>query len=189
MADSKITDLTALTAVATTDLLVIVDDPSGTPETKKATVQDVVQGLDFGEIYSDGTSGTQSLSAATWTAIDQFEAAGSLQAVTTASDPQALTLTNAGFYAVDYSISFEISSSTAGGVLMTFAPYWNSNQQTQGRTSVYVSAADIRYCISGTCIVDATSGGSDLELWAMADDAVSLDIKDMNLRARKVSHT
>jgi hypothetical protein len=42
VSDQKITELTALTAVAPTDLLVVVDDPSGTPVSKKATVADVV---------------------------------------------------------------------------------------------------------------------------------------------------
>ena len=44
MADKKVTQLTALTAVANTDLLLIVDDPSGTPVSKKVEVGDV-----FGE--------------------------------------------------------------------------------------------------------------------------------------------
>jgi len=35
MADSKITALTEKTTPVTTDLVVIVDDPSGTPVTKK----------------------------------------------------------------------------------------------------------------------------------------------------------
>jgi len=45
MADQKITQLTAETAPIGTDLLVMVDDPAGTPATEKVTMQDVVQGL------------------------------------------------------------------------------------------------------------------------------------------------
>lgn len=44
MADKKITQLTALTAPANTDLLLIVDDPSGTPVSKKVKLGDI-----FGE--------------------------------------------------------------------------------------------------------------------------------------------
>lgn len=44
MADKKITQLTALTAPANTDLLLIVDDPSGTPVSKKIELGDI-----FGE--------------------------------------------------------------------------------------------------------------------------------------------
>lgn len=45
MADSKISDLTALTSPAAEDLLAIVDDPSGTPVTKKITRGNVVKGI------------------------------------------------------------------------------------------------------------------------------------------------
>lgn len=44
MADKKITQLPALTAPANTDLLLIVDDPSGSPISKKITLGDL-----FGE--------------------------------------------------------------------------------------------------------------------------------------------
>lgn len=42
MADSKITQLTELTTPAVGDLLAIVDDPSGSPETKKITVSNLM---------------------------------------------------------------------------------------------------------------------------------------------------
>ena len=41
MADKKVTQLTALTAPANNDILLIVDDPSGTPVSKKITVEDL----------------------------------------------------------------------------------------------------------------------------------------------------
>ena len=44
MADKKITQLTQLTAPANTDLLLIVDDPSGSPISKKVELGDI-----FGE--------------------------------------------------------------------------------------------------------------------------------------------
>jgi len=46
MVDSKITALTAISAVAGEDLVAIVDDPSGTPASKKATVTQLVTFLD-----------------------------------------------------------------------------------------------------------------------------------------------
>lgn len=44
MSDSKITALTALTAPTTDDLLAIVDDPAGTPVTKKITLANLIGG-------------------------------------------------------------------------------------------------------------------------------------------------
>jgi len=41
MADKKVTALTALTAASNNDILLIIDDPLGTPISKKITVQDV----------------------------------------------------------------------------------------------------------------------------------------------------
>lgn len=43
MADTKITALTANTTPATTDLLAIVDDPSGTPATQKITLENLLK--------------------------------------------------------------------------------------------------------------------------------------------------
>lgn len=45
MADAKITALTALVTAATEDLLAIVDDPSGTPVTKKITLANLITSL------------------------------------------------------------------------------------------------------------------------------------------------
>ena len=46
MADTKTTALTALTTAATTDILYIVDDPGGTPLSKKITVDNLVKAGD-----------------------------------------------------------------------------------------------------------------------------------------------
>ena len=57
MADrsSKITELTALTTPAGSDLLVIVDDPSGTPITKKITVDTLFSNLASNVTFSNTT--------------------------------------------------------------------------------------------------------------------------------------
>jgi hypothetical protein len=41
MADKKVTQLTALTAPANNDILLIIDDPAGSPVSKKITVEDL----------------------------------------------------------------------------------------------------------------------------------------------------
>ena len=187
MADQKITDFTALTAVVPADIIPIVDDIGGTPVTKKASVQDICQDLDWAQTYADSASGTQALSATTWTAIDQFEATTGAVAVTIASDFNSHTLTNAGWYQVSYNISF-VMSSAGTAVLFEFRPYWNSVAQTQGRTSVTCDQ-NLRYTVSGSCLVDATSGGASLELYVYAATAEDFDVKDMSLLSKKISHT
>lgn len=52
-ADTKITGLTADTSPSTDDLLTTVDDPSGTPANKKATIANVLKSFLF---YTDGTN-------------------------------------------------------------------------------------------------------------------------------------
>lgn len=84
MADKKITALTALTSVANGDLLAIVDDPSGTPVTKKVTA-DV-----FGEYMSTNTHVTNAITAAVGDPIQEtlIDAKGDL-IVGTAADTAA----------------------------------------------------------------------------------------------------
>lgn len=57
MSDKKITQLTALTAVDNADVLAIVDDPAGSPVTKKVTA-DVL-----GEYMSTNTHVVNAISA------------------------------------------------------------------------------------------------------------------------------
>lgn len=59
MADQKITDMTALSTVALADLLAIVDDPSGSPATKKITVSNLLAALNLLSELSDNPSITQ----------------------------------------------------------------------------------------------------------------------------------
>jgi hypothetical protein len=52
---SKITELTALTTPAGSDLLVIVDDPTGTPVTKKITIDSLFGNLTSNVSFSNTT--------------------------------------------------------------------------------------------------------------------------------------
>lgn len=54
MATKKITELTAATSVAATDIVPVVNDPSGTPATKKATIGQLVAA---GGLVAPGASG------------------------------------------------------------------------------------------------------------------------------------
>lgn len=63
MADKKVTELTAMTQVAGEDLLLVIDDPSGTPASRKVTVDNL-----FGNIRSITTlRGNTTISSTTLT--------------------------------------------------------------------------------------------------------------------------
>jgi hypothetical protein len=65
MATKKVTELTALTNATSDDLLLIVDDPSGSPETKKITVGNLLGNVKFAVTHSANVtmSNTSVLSA------------------------------------------------------------------------------------------------------------------------------
>lgn len=64
MADTKISALTALTDVAPDDLFVVVDDPAGTPATKKVAAVDM--GVRLYKVLDATATGSNSNSAQPW---------------------------------------------------------------------------------------------------------------------------
>ena len=52
MADKKVSQLTALTTTAAPDLLMIVDDPNGTPVSKKITVKNFFGAVPSNTVFS-----------------------------------------------------------------------------------------------------------------------------------------
>ena len=52
MADKKVTQLTSLTTTAAPDLLMIVDDPTGTPVSKKITVKSFFGAVPSNTVFS-----------------------------------------------------------------------------------------------------------------------------------------
>jgi hypothetical protein len=52
MADKKVSQLTALTTTAAPDLLMIVDDPNGTPVSKKITVKNFFGSVPSNTVFS-----------------------------------------------------------------------------------------------------------------------------------------
>lgn len=99
MADAKITELTELTDPINTDIIPIVDDPGGTPITKKVTLNNLLRGLftKVATLASDATTGANTtpidVTGLSWS----FEANAVYQFFWTGSISAAANTTGAGF--------------------------------------------------------------------------------------------
>lgn len=183
MADTKITALTELTSAATTDILPIVDDPGGTPITKKITVANLLN-LEYGGIYVTGGAGTQSLSATTWTKVTQFAADGaSSSGVTPAHGTDTITVADAGIYHVSFQVSY---TGTTNGVY-DLAVYWNSVQQDQVHIQRKIGTGSDVGSAGTSGHVNASSGSTDFELWVYSDGANDFNLVEGQLVVTKVS--
>lgn len=69
MADQKITQLTENTTPADGDLVAIVDDPSGTPSTQKATLRNIIQKVGGGSVVDTDIAGGSATSSSTYADI------------------------------------------------------------------------------------------------------------------------
>jgi len=74
MADVKIPGLPELTTIAGEDLLEIIDDPSGTPTSKKITRTNLVKGLVSDDVYAADWDGVTDVAPSKNAVYDKFEA-------------------------------------------------------------------------------------------------------------------
>lgn len=118
MADSKITELTELTSVASTDVLAIVDDPSGSPITKKITKANLVTAIANSDITNaTTTSGASKIPIAdgsgkldTWITDAAADGSTKGKAAFTAADFDAAS----GVISIDYTNGQKASTTQAG---------------------------------------------------------------------------
>jgi hypothetical protein len=105
----RITDLVAETApnLEDEDLLEVSIDPGGTPASRKVTLDSL---FDYqralGEIYVADGSGSQALSADTWTKVTQFTTNGESYNTTPDHTNDKITLSDVGYYLVIVMASF-----------------------------------------------------------------------------------
>ena len=119
MADTKITDLTELTGVAATDLMVVVDDPGGSPVTKKATLANAFAAfVGYGDLYVTGGSATQALTADTPAKLALFTADGPSSNSTPAHAADSITVGVSGVWGISFQASMTAS---VNNTVLTFA--------------------------------------------------------------------
>ena len=183
MADSKVSALAAITAAAITDELLIVDDPGGTPVSKRIDVGDLLS-LEFGQVYTTGGAGTQSPGAAyalcTQIASDGLSSAG----VTPDAANNKITITNTGHYLVAFQISFVGANSATCNARI----YWNGAAQTHITLERTMGAAAAVGSGSAIGIVDVSTGATDIDLRIQTTSGV-FDIKELQLIVVRVGNT
>lgn len=173
MADAKITELTELTTADAGDLLAIVDDPSGTPVTKKITRSNLLGTLiEYGQIYTDAGAGSQTLSNGSFTLLNQFDSNGqSSSEVTPDASNNKITVTNTGIYFVSFSLSF----SGTGSVEWEGHVYWNNTVIPQCAFKRKLGTSGDIGTVATQGIVDVTVGSTDFDV-RVEPDGASKDI-------------
>jgi hypothetical protein len=137
MADAKITALDAIASVATADVIPIVDDPSGTPVTKKATVAQVRTALMPVSLTADVTGtlpiGNGGTGATSFTA-DQV-LVGHASALTTATNVKA----GSGY------VSIGATPATTGGLRLANNTFVYARDSANGSNVpvIGLSASDV----------------------------------------------
>lgn len=156
MADTKITDLNALVAAVAGDLLAIVDDPAGAPETKKITLSNLFGSmLEYGTVYVDEGVTAQTGIGTSIVLLENFATNGpSSGSVTPDFANNKITLTNAG----DYLVLGVLSFSGTNNAEFHFHAYLDAVKQPQIGTRRKIGAGGDIGSASMAGIVSVTAG-------------------------------
>lgn len=141
MADTKISGLTALTAPSLDDLLAVVDDPAGTPVTKKSTVGQVAASM-HPTCRVKKTTGT-TINDATDTDLDFASEDWDDAAFWDAGAPSRLTIPTTGTYLVVMHSDWDTNTTGNRYIHIRLNGTTNIVAVTQGG-----SPGDARQCIS-----------------------------------------
>lgn len=156
MADTKITALNALAVAVGSDILPIVDDPAGAPETKKITLSNLFASiLQSGTIYVDDGSTAQTGIGTSPVLLANFAVNGASSAgVTPDFANNKITLANAGTYLVLAVVSFSGSNNAT----FHFHAYLDAVEQTQAGMKRKLSTGGDIGAAPLVGIVTATAG-------------------------------
>jgi len=188
MADQKITALAELTTVAAADMMAVVDDPSGTPVTKKATVENVAYAsAEYGSIYVDNGVATQTVDNGTPALLTCFANDGvSSAGVTPTVADDKITVTNTGIYKVMFAASF----SGDANITWYIALHWNGAEQSQCEIQRKLGVGGDTGACAFSGLVDVTAGGTDFEVYIEPDGAAKDVIFDhANLSVLRIGLT
>lgn len=155
---AKISALPEATALSTDDLLVAVDDPAGTPVTKKITVANVKESLGVNSVttgLSDhlaDTAAAHAASAVSFTPVGTIAATDAQTAIAeVATDAAARTisttapLTGGGDLSANRTLAVSAASTSAAGVVELAT---NAEALTGTSTTLVTTAEDVAYVLA-----------------------------------------
>lgn len=157
---------TELLEGAIDDLLAVVDDVSGTPETTKMEIGNLLS-VDLGQIYVSGGAGTQT-PGVSYVKITQFDSNGLFyRGVTPDHTNDILTLDNTGIYLVAWQVSFTGSNAS----IVDITVFWNGVEQSQCHAQRKLGTGSDVGSMSAIGLVDVTTGSTDIDLRVKCDGA------------------
>lgn len=178
MADTKGSALTADTAPASTDELVSIKDPGGTPLSRRVTHSTVAR-RGFGMIYTTAGASPQTLSATTWTKAGQWLTNHTTsEGVTNDASNNKLTITVNGEWEAAASLRFTGPASA----IISFAIYVGGVISTI-RTGMTLSSTDTdEHSVSLGGVFTVASQPTDVELYVYVSGAGDYELLEGNLR-------
>lgn len=184
MADTKLSSLTALTSVANGDLLYLVDDPAGTPASRKATVSDVLR-LAYGGIYINPASPSSVVLTSGVYADLQFgnDLGVNLNATEDGANHR-ITLSKQGVYLVEAAVSL----SAPGGTTLSLRAAFGGTSHN-GTAEIRMESSGYAKSVSIITLLDlsAASVPDHLTLEISADDNVTVTGEAGTLVARRLA--
>ena len=168
MSDEKITQLTADTAPTTDDLAVIVNDPAGTPGTKKVTLSNLFTVI-WAAVTNAATAKTTPADGDLFSIVDSA-ASNVIKKITFANvKAEVLATVTSGTWTPTLTNVTNVSSSTASvgqylriGNVVTCSVYFDADPVTTGTTQVDLTLPIASNFSSGIQCLGAgmTNGGS-----------------------------
>jgi hypothetical protein len=171
MASKKISQLAELTAAADEDLLAIVDDPSGAPETKKITVGNLLAPV----AASYSSNAGQSIPNQSITVVNYEDMDDDPGNLVTIGESWKFTAPVAGRYAVSAQVLFDASTAWAETERAILYLYRNGVQFRTLGFQHASAAASVYLCVSGSTYVTLEAGETiDIRVWQNSGSALLL---------------
>ena len=179
MANQKLTALTENESPALVDLLYSVDDPSGSPLSRKVTLQNVMNLFQsqMSHVFARTDAGQDIVSNTTTTIVYGTEIRDTLGEFNTSTG--VFTATYAGYYLVNAGITYESTEVWSALNQIYGYVYVEESPQCQNYWRVYVST-DQRITTPPLCVVVYAGAGEDITIRTRHDNPANRALENID---------